>query len=242
MPTVEHAKLIPLDNDQPQNGDAITVQFNPANLRVTMSNTLRADNRSGGSSPNTAQHVDKSSSTLTIELIFDTTNDSSDVRAKTQAIADKFMKPEDDGRAPKRCLFQWGRFGFRGLVTSYGETLDFFAPEGVPLRATVSLTLTEDRFQDMKGDDSVHAAARNTPSFSPAPSLPEAGPPPGAPATDWQSTALYNGIESPRFPDVAGILVPPAPPSIGTGGGFSYGASTTLGTAISGAFGGGKGG
>jgi hypothetical protein len=235
MPTIEHAKLIPLENDQPQMDNAITVQFNPANLRVGMSNTLRADNRSGGGNT-AAQHVDKSSSTLSIELIFDTTDDGSDVRSKTQAIADAFMKPEDDGRAPKRCLFQWGRFGFRGLVTTYNETLDFFAPEGVPLRATLSLALTEDRFQDMTGDESVNAARHNTPSFSSASSLADAG----ASNSDWQSIALYNGIENPRFRGEVGILIPSASLSVGAQVGFSFGASATLGTAISGAFGGSK--
>jgi hypothetical protein len=208
MPTLEHAKLIPLDGEQAQINDAITVQFNPANLRVTLSNTLKADNRSGAAST-TAQHVDKSSSTLSVELVFDTTDDSSDVRKKTQAIADKFMKPQDNGRAPKRCLFQWGRFGFRGLVTTYNETLDFFAPEGIPLRSTLSLVLTEDRFQDMQGDQSV--AAHRAPALAPGGSLASA---PGVSValieamfseTNWQEVAQANCIENPRFPE-PGIL------------------------------------
>lgn len=38
-------------------------------------------------------------------------------------------------------LFEWGSFKFQGLVESYKETIDFFAPTGVPLRASINLTL-----------------------------------------------------------------------------------------------------
>jgi LysM repeat protein len=35
--------------------------------------------------------------------------------------------------------FSWGTFIFRGIITSIEETLDYFAEDGTPLRATVTL-------------------------------------------------------------------------------------------------------
>jgi len=40
-------------------------------------------------------------------------------------------------------LFGWGTFIFCGQIQSMTETLDFFSEDGVPLRSTVKLTMTE---------------------------------------------------------------------------------------------------
>jgi hypothetical protein len=46
------------------------------------------------------------------------------------------------GSAP-HVLMHWGAFRFKGFLTQYRETLDFFSKEGVPLRSTLSLAMTE---------------------------------------------------------------------------------------------------
>ena len=178
----ERGKLIPVsgNNNSPDMDNAVDVQFNPISLKVTLSNTLKENERNGNS--RAAQFVDKSSSSLAVELIFDTTyidagegesqNDieqGSDVRDQTRKIAERFLKPVEGGEqmeAPKRCLFQWGSFEFVGLVESYEETLDFFSKEGRPLRATVSLKLKEDRFQFRQRNEGVDAATQDTPTLS----------------------------------------------------------------------------
>lgn len=183
MSDLERAKLIPVSgtNDTPDLQNAVDVQFNPVTLKVSLSNTLKAN--TGNSNSRATQFVDKSSSTLTVELVFDTTyieaassaspsgeqsssasqsssrnpiEQGSDVRLQTRKIADKFIKPVESGnkmQAPSRVLFQWGSFEFIGMVSSYDETLDFFSPKGRPLRATVALKLNEDRYQFRSNDD-----------------------------------------------------------------------------------------
>ncbi|MEW5755351.1 MAG: hypothetical protein AB1810_03530 [Pseudomonadota bacterium] len=195
MSDVERAKLIPVtgNSDTPDMQNAIDVQFNPTTLKVTLSNTLKENARTGNT--RATQYVDKSSSTLTVELVFDTTyieapagnnaqaaqsdgsassnnrnriEQGSDVRQQTKKIADAFVKPVGSGtrmRAPKRCLFQWGAFQFIGLVDSFEETVDFFSPKGRPLRATVSLKLKEDRYQ-FRSNDSSALAAEQTPTLN----------------------------------------------------------------------------
>ncbi|AHE99891.1 CIS tube protein [Thioalkalivibrio paradoxus] len=266
MADIERAQLIPVSgsNDQPDTHDAIDVQFNPASLKVALSNTLKANPRNGTSQA--AQFVDKSSSTLSVELIFDTTvgsdaqgepaskriEEGSDVRKLTGQIAEHFMKPVAAGdqlQAPRRCLFQWGAFEFLGLVQSFDETLDFFSPEGRPLRATVSLKLSEDRYQFRSRD--IEQAERATPRLTPtggaAPDadnpaagsdtpVHEASAAAGQDPRDWRETALYNGIESPRLPAASALAVPPAGAAVTGGAAFRVGVSASVGTGIGGAF------
>ena len=284
MSDLERAKLIPVsgNNDTPDMNNAIDVQFNPVTLRVNLSNTLKANTSQGNS--RAAQFVDKSSSTLTVELMFDTTyieaaadsgqgdnstqsnsrnqiEQGSDVRLQTKKIADKFIKPVESGsnmQAPSRVLFQWGSFEFIGMVQSYDETLDFFSPKGRPLRATVSLKLSEDRYQ-FRSNDSSARDAEQTPSLSftgngagsgdpgggsnagngaaapnqnvnPVPGSSQDGP------GSWRDNAMFNGIESPRLPSATSLALPTVGISASSGFGISGGAGmgSNLGFGISG--------
>ncbi|MCU0834359.1 MAG: hypothetical protein MUC77_07975 [Chromatiaceae bacterium] len=256
------AKLFPVEGpaDRGDPANAIDVQFNPMTLKVALSNSLKASE--GSENGSAAQFVDKSTSTLTVELLFDTSIEDSDVRLKTKAIAEAFMKPVESGDqqlAPKRCLFQWGAFEFVGMMASYDETLDFFSPEGTPLRATLAIKLNEDRYQFRQS--AARKSARETPTFggAAADSAPAANKGAGRDERAWRDTALYNGQESPRQSAPGGLAVPgltataavgmQAEVGLGVGGGptaapkpdiaapgFSYGASATLGTMIPGAF------
>ncbi|HED40824.1 MAG TPA: hypothetical protein ENJ13_10395 [Chromatiales bacterium] len=264
----ERAKLIPVsgNNDNPDLSKAVDVQFNPTTLKVSLSNTLKENQRAGNS--RSSQFVDKSSSSLTVELIFDTTyiddeaakkykkraqNEGrernafevgTDVRLITKRIGDKFIKPVPSGnrlKAPSRCLFQWGAFEFLGLVESFDETLDFFSPEGHPLRATVSLKLSEDRYQFR--NRTVAKATRETPTLSStgnnssnkgggSKSSQETSPVPGGSGDkrgNWRDTSMYNGVENPRLPSAAMLAIPKvsASASVKVNAGLSGGFSAT---------------
>jgi len=69
-PQIARAKLIPMNGDQVETDESkhIDVQFNPATLRVTLSNTLKADNRagSGGSGVSEISGVFASAATCAI--------------------------------------------------------------------------------------------------------------------------------------------------------------------------------
>ena len=182
---LEKAMLIRLDDDE-QAPDAETVSgyrsaegegdddnwlrvhFNPETLKTSLSTNLKSSDR--GSGQTTAQYIEKSESTLTLELVFDTSTQApdihrtegggtdrlvhSDVRRITERIARLFLNTRDPTQAdadkpppPWRCHFRWGSFGFTGTVANMTETLDYFSADGVPLRASVALTLKQDRFQ-----------------------------------------------------------------------------------------------
>ena len=90
-----------------QAGDKkVTVQFNPESLTVALSNQNSGGDQPGGSS---RQFVGSGSSKLTVELIFDTSDDGSDVRSRTQDVAYFVMAKEqpdqDNQRTPPRMRF-----------------------------------------------------------------------------------------------------------------------------------------
>lgn len=230
---ITRAKLIPMEGDRPVPDESqhIEVQFNPATLRVTLANSLKADNRGGSSgSGNAAQFVEKSESSLSIELLFDTTvkwesgkdsnnahtvDANTDVRIQTKRIAQQFMQPQNPKskrpKAPKRCRFQWGRFQFTGMLSSYSETLDFFAPEGIPLRATLALTLKEDRYQFDMDEKAKAAAPRAMPTFvagGSGISAAQATQAAGQNQRDWRRLANANDLENPRTTPASSVIQP----------------------------------
>jgi len=147
---VAKAYLIEIENyatnaEQKEEGKIDTkleVQFNPQTLKLKFANQ-----NSGGEQPNgaSAQNVGNLTSTLSVELLFDTTEDGSDVREKTKKAAYFIMPKEGEtNRTPPRTRFQWGSLIFEGVANELNETLDYFSAEGVPMRATLSLTLKSD--------------------------------------------------------------------------------------------------
>jgi hypothetical protein len=252
--TLQKAQLVPVDASTKQAlmDQAITVHFNPETLKLSYTVTVKADTGSKNSSDQSAQQSSSSSAKLAVDLVFDTTDlfedqqDGADVRQQvTSKIVAAFVAPPDpEGANPGKpipanpCLFLWGTFQFVGLVDSYNETLEFFSASGVPLRAAVSISLTENRYKVTNIPQRVPGQAQPLPPGSQiGPALSSAGMDP----TDWRGTALANGMETPRFSASGSINVGigaslSASASAAGGAGFSVGASASLGTGIAGAF------
>ncbi len=141
----------------PANG--VPVQFNPLSLQYG----LTINNPQAGAQPQSTQHVARAEATLEMDLIFDTTHDGTDVRAKTVPVRNLAMSGEAPSggasgggagsgagsgasgnaadQAPPKVAFVWGTFRFVGVVSGFRETLDFFSAEGVPLRSGVHVSL-----------------------------------------------------------------------------------------------------
>ena len=112
----------------------VTVQFNPATLKVNYANQKAGGDQPSGSP---VQFVGKGTTKLSLELWFDTTvtdtkgpGKADDVRLKTREIFN-FMKPTPGtGKNKKQFVppgvrFLWGSFKFDGIVESLEETPDF---------------------------------------------------------------------------------------------------------------------
>lgn len=227
----------------PGAGERIDVHFNPESLEVQITNTL--DNK--GKSNKKKQFVSESSAKLSMELTFDTTNTGEDVRRTTAAIAG-LMEPED--KVPPTVRFSWGAYAFQGMVDSYKESLVFFSADGVPLRATVSLTMTsqEDVFAEGSDEVAEGLGERLSPDAVEAPPDPSTGAA-GAGGSDpaaARGVGAANGLENLRDPGLGslslplgGDLLPPVAfasggAGLGLGAGGGIGLSAGAGIGISG--------
>ena len=148
----------------------IPVQYNPTELSLDKSVQLAEISIPGLDAP-LQQFVRGQAEQLSLELFFDTTEDGMGVEAtsvtsKTDEIY-QLVKVESDSHAPPIVTFMWNkhfpgsslgaasagdapstnqlRDSFTGVVESVKQKFTLFSPEGVPLRATVSLVLREFR-------------------------------------------------------------------------------------------------
>lgn len=152
----------------------IQVHFNPETLELTLTNTVQKGRRR-----RPAQKVTESTAKLSMDLIFDTTMTGEDVRIKTYKVA-QMMDPTQtrttrDGlrcerKVPPVVIFEWGTIKFEGYIDSYKESIDFFSYEGIPLRATISLSLTQQEctFKPTTGVDYDQSGVLEQPSFGKA--------------------------------------------------------------------------
>ena len=116
------------------------------------------------------------SATLSLELLFDTSRTGKNVQNTTLQIAGMLGPVDTSGTETQVTLvqIQWGAFLFNGSINSMEETLDLFSDQGVPLRSTVSLSLTEVQLEAAEA-----SRGRRAPVQAPAQAL--AHPPVSAP-------------------------------------------------------------
>jgi len=211
--TIEKAKLRELDSAGEGIGDEIPVQFNPQTLKLNFSNQQAGNGQPGGSA---TQFTGLGVTKLSLELFFDVTapapivQTEADVRKLTMKVA-RFIMPtaangngENTGPTPPTVRFSWGSFLFDGVMESMDETLEFFSKDGIPLRATVSISLTKKNlaydFDKSKSPAAPGAAAAGTQPNEPArkgDSVQQMAARNGNQG-DWKEIARANDIENPR--------------------------------------------
>lgn len=140
MTGVTKARLAPVeDNGEP--GTWIDVQFNPNTMSLSMTNSIDGNSNNGRQA---RKYTGTSSANLSLDLEFDTADAGEDVREKTKEIA-QFVLPAGQGakKAPPRVRFEWGTFALQGVMSSLSEELSFFGADGTPLRAKLSVQISE---------------------------------------------------------------------------------------------------
>ena len=245
-------------------GKKFEVQFNPETLNVAFSNQIDGGDQAGGSA---IQFNSKGKTKLTFDLIFDVTDpkigqrfngdnkpeNTNDVRRITKLVAD-FMQTERTGSGqntkftPPGVRFSWGTFRFEGVVDSLTEKLEFFSADGIPLRATLAVSITKQdvdiNFNAPDTDSQGNANAGTEETAAPGENsntMPDQTNKNGSPKP-WQGDALANGIENPLDLPVG------APLSLGSDlaasfnagleGGVGLGISGGLSGSLGGSFGG----
>ncbi|ATE59873.1 CIS tube protein [Thauera sinica] len=222
----------------------VEVHFNPASLQYQVSNTLKEE----GKGAKKKQYVSQTTAKLTMDLVFDTTDTGEDVRIATRKMA-QMLQPVAEGSSkfvPPTVKFAWGAYSFTGLVEQYKETIDFFAAGGLPLRASINLTLaSQDKVFDIGTSD--RKASVDDDITPEAVVVPDDGGPVGGPQGLANSLgapraargiAAANGASSLRFGSGAGLAVG-ASANVGfsagasVGAGFSAGIDASAGAGIS---------
>lgn len=149
----------------------IDVQFNPTEYSLNKSAQIAEIAVYGIDSP-ILQFVRGQNEKLTLELFFDTTRPegtakessmaegAEDVRKKTLPIY-QLVKIQSETHAPPRIEFLWGSLAFKAIVESVQQKFTLFNPDGIPLRATLTVTFREyktleEQIKELKLESSDH--------------------------------------------------------------------------------------
>jgi len=200
--------------------------FNPSEFTVERTNQFTEVNIPGLPS-STFQFMKGGARTLTMDLLFDTYEEKTDVRvftdritgwdsgsmfSKLPGIAKGLMDIDSDLHAPPVCLFIWGTFIFPCIIERVTKRFTMFLPEGIPVRATLTVTLKEYKEYEAQLQEASRQSADRTKTwrvkqgdslwFIAAKEY-------GAPAL-WRPIAVANNIDNPRIlKSGVELIIPP---------------------------------
>jgi LysM repeat protein len=204
---LEKAQIQNLDK-----GQVFHCQFNPAELSITKQNTWTAEKPAGGHIP--AVHFGGAGArSLKLTLIFDTleSRGEQDVSKVTEGLLALMDATENETvqkkkqARPPHVEFVFGHWrSFTSVITQFDQKFTLFQPNGIPVRATVNVTLQEvpaaSPKQKAKGQNptSLAAGTRRVHQVQPGDTLDliaanELGDP-----NAWRRIAAFNQIEDPR--------------------------------------------
>jgi hypothetical protein len=220
MQWLAKAQVQRLGADGTPQGAPIDVLFNPGEYTLNKGAQFAEVPIPGLDSP-ILQFIRGQAETLSVDLFFDSTDDggTGDKAKPVTARTDPFyqlIKIERESHAPPVILFSWGgqdfpgartyetlagqnRYGFKGVVESIRQRYTYFSSLGVPLRATVSLSIKE--YKTLH--EQIAELNLNSPDRSKA-HIVQAGETITRIAelrhgnsADWRRIAAANGIEDP---------------------------------------------
>jgi Contractile injection system tube protein/LysM domain len=233
---------------------SMTVDFDPESIELsytTLGTVSGKDTTSQGTLSKTAPQQTSQSSTMSLTLLFDTSTTTGSVLDRTDRLVALTLPTKIGSEGPSRPVlcFQWGSFVYTGMIESMTQTIDFFSDSGVPLRASVHLTLSEvvspkpssgspspgglglsfGANAGLSASASLGASAGASASIGTTPlTLSQAGDTiqgiaaRSGGAVSWQAIATANGVDNPRLVP-AGTIV-----DAGAGGQLDAGASSRL--------------
>lgn len=194
-----------------KDGSKLKCLFNPSDLKITRT-VEHSEKKVFGRKPK-IQYTHANSAILTFKLFFDTyssgietgNSDLEDNNSKAimqKADVSKFTEPflklieiNEDTHQPDEVTFEWGKFTFTGYITQIVQDYTMFSPNGVPLRATLDITMKSSKEKKVvtnSPDRTKHRVVKSGErlySFAYA----EYGD-----CAEWRRIAEANGIDNPR--------------------------------------------
>lgn len=216
MQRLEKAMIVAMWHDLM---DFIPVQYNPTEFILSKTNQLAEIPIPGLDTP-LLQFIRGQSEVLTLDLFFDTTDKGTDstpvsVTTETDRIY-QLIKIDPHTHAPPVCAFMWNdsfpgsdvsestgnqkRNDFQCIVESIRQRFSLFSPEGIPLRATLTVTLREYKTLDEQlkelnlnsPDKTQGCIVRSDETISSIAARQYLRP------NAWRAIATANGIDDPR--------------------------------------------
>jgi Contractile injection system tube protein/LysM domain len=187
----------------------VECHFNPEEVSISKSNMWEPENSSGTNLPD-VHFKGEGARSLSLTLVFDTYELRTDVRSATNKVLGLMEAPEDRTQnnqhaRPPHVMFRWGTFEtFPAVITQLSQRFSLFLETGVPVRATLNLTLQEVPQQAIRNQTagqnptSRAAGARRVRSVQPGDTIDvlaalELGEP-----TQWRRLAEANNLDDPR--------------------------------------------
>jgi len=217
---LEHAIVEILDADAVDGERGLSrylpVEFNPTEYTLTKGAQIAEIAIPGLDSP-VLQFVRGQTQTLKLELFFDTTADgldegAVDVRTLTNSFFE-LVRIQPKTHAPPRIRVTWGEgLSFKAIVESIDQKFTLFTPAGIPLRASLNVSMREyrtleEQLAELNLQSADHTRTRTVVEGDTFTSL--AREEYGDPAA-WRLIADANpGVDDPTAPPVGTQLVVP---------------------------------
>jgi len=115
--------------------------FNPTEYTLAKANQIAEAAIPGLEAP-ILQYVNGNTRTLDMDLYFDTFEEGTDVRSRTDQVY-HLLWIDPSTHAPPICTVAWGSFRFRCVVDHVSGKFTLFLADGTPVRATLSVTFKE---------------------------------------------------------------------------------------------------
>jgi Contractile injection system tube protein len=198
--------------------DHVDFQFNPESLSLAKSAKWAPQQSQGSSGTGSLQYQGPEPSSLELELFLDATDDQSDKVVRTVEKLFACCVPTQDSSQKKKPSPPWARFrwggltGFTAYLKSVKATYLLFTTSGLPIRAKVTVSLTEIGGQLPGQNPTSGALAARTEHLVvagdtlPSIAFGEYGDP-----SLWRVVAQANRIDDPmRLPEGTTLLLPAA--------------------------------
>ena len=190
--------------------EEVPVLFNPTEYSMEKSNEFASVNIPGLESP-MLQFSRGNLETLTMDLFFDSYEENKDVRMDYTTKITDLLKIDPDIHAPPILRFVWGSLNFTCVLSKVSKKFTMFRSDGIPVRATLSVTFNEYRTEVSAKEKPKESSDRTkTYTIKQGDSLwAIAAREYGDPAS-WRPIADKNRIENPRLLEIGiEITIPP---------------------------------
>ncbi len=117
----------------------IVLQFNPSEYTTEVTNTFH-EKKLLNLKQMKQQFEGGAENDITLQLLFDSTDEGTDVRIKVDELS-MVTDMDKDLHAPPPCIFIWADFKVIAVVTKLTKKFTYFFQDGIPARVRVSLIL-----------------------------------------------------------------------------------------------------